>query len=209
MAIDDLLDEHEQSERVRAWLRSNAIGLIGGVVLGLALIGGWQWWQRQQQQEHEQANSEYVAALDAISAGDLARAKPQVAALSDDLYATLAGLQLAKAQLEADQRAEAIATLRAATPADPALAGIVDVRLARLLIADGKAEEALALLEDAEQPAALDIRGDAAMALGRAELARTAWSQALTRLDSGAPQRTLIEIKLAAAGGKPQPEVQS
>ena len=31
MAIDDLLDEHEQSERVRAWLRNNAAGLIGGV----------------------------------------------------------------------------------------------------------------------------------------------------------------------------------
>ena len=36
MAIDDLLNEHEQSERVRGWIRSNAIGLIGGVGLGLA-----------------------------------------------------------------------------------------------------------------------------------------------------------------------------
>ena len=48
MAIDDLLDEHEQGEKVRSWLRENGIGLIGGVILGLALIGGWQWWQRQQ-----------------------------------------------------------------------------------------------------------------------------------------------------------------
>ena len=49
MAIDDLLDEHEQSERVRSWLRSNAAGLIGGVGLGLAGIAGWHWWQGQQQ----------------------------------------------------------------------------------------------------------------------------------------------------------------
>ena len=38
MAIDDLLNEHEQSERVRGWIRSNAIGIIGGVVLGLGAI---------------------------------------------------------------------------------------------------------------------------------------------------------------------------
>ena len=48
MAIDDLLDEHEQSEKVRTWLKDNAVGLIGGIALGLALIGGWQWWQKQQ-----------------------------------------------------------------------------------------------------------------------------------------------------------------
>jgi len=48
MALDDLLDEHEQSERVRSWVRSNALGLIGGVALGLGAIAGWQWWQGQQ-----------------------------------------------------------------------------------------------------------------------------------------------------------------
>ena len=30
MAIDDLLDEHEQSERVRTWLRKNGLSIIGG-----------------------------------------------------------------------------------------------------------------------------------------------------------------------------------
>ena len=34
MAIDDLLvDEHEQSERVRNWLRNNGIGIIAGIAL--------------------------------------------------------------------------------------------------------------------------------------------------------------------------------
>ena len=52
MAIDELLDEHEQGERVRAWLRENALGIIGGIALGLGLIYGWQWWQRQQEGLH-------------------------------------------------------------------------------------------------------------------------------------------------------------
>ena len=38
MAIDELLDEREQGERVKAWLRDNSLGLIGGLVLGGALF---------------------------------------------------------------------------------------------------------------------------------------------------------------------------
>lgn len=210
MAIDDLLDEHEQSERVRSWLRNNAAGLIGGIVLGLGLIGGWQWWQRHQLQQRVDANAHYHVALQAIAAGDLATAQLQVAALSDDLYASLASLELARTQVAAGERDAAIVTLRATSPSDPALAQVVALRLAHLLIAADKPDEALALLGDTEQPAALEARGDAQFALGRAEQAREEYSQALTRLDVGAPQRGLLELKLTAVGGTPaQPEAES
>src|SRR3546814_11912662 len=66
MAIDDLLDEHEQSERVLAWLRSNGAGLIGGVILGLALIIGWQWWGSRQASADMQAGNDYQAILDRL-----------------------------------------------------------------------------------------------------------------------------------------------
>ena len=84
MAIDDLLDEHEQSERVRSWLRQNGAGLIGGVVLGLGAIAGWQWWQQQQQVANEAAGQRFEAALKAIGSNDLKRAQPAVAALDKD-----------------------------------------------------------------------------------------------------------------------------
>ena len=61
MAIDDLLDEHEQSERVRSWLRNNGSGLLGGVALGLAVILGWQWWQHGKDQHRLDASSAYQA----------------------------------------------------------------------------------------------------------------------------------------------------
>ncbi|HWS76897.1 MAG TPA: hypothetical protein VN205_00815, partial [Thermomonas sp.] len=60
MALDDLLDEHEQSERVRSWVRNNALGLIGGVGLGLGAIAGWQWWQGQQLQRGMAVNARYA-----------------------------------------------------------------------------------------------------------------------------------------------------
>ena len=63
MAIDDLLDEHEQGERVRSWLRNNALGILGGLALGIAAIYGWQWWGKHQAQQQYQAHSTYAAAV--------------------------------------------------------------------------------------------------------------------------------------------------
>lgn len=203
MAIDDLLDEHEQSEKVRNWLQSNGAGLIGGVVLGLALIGGWQWWQRQQDASRIQAGERYQAASKVIEAKDLKRAPAQVAGLQGT-YATLAALDLAKAQLEAGQRDAAIASLRDAKPADPALAAVVAQRLARLLIDAGKADQALALLPASTTDSdTLQVRGDAQFALGHHDQARSDYTQALTQLDVGAPQRRLLELKLSEVGATP------
>ena len=60
MAIDDLLDEHEQSERVRSWLRKNGASILGGVVIAIGAIAGWQWYQKDQGGKLASANVEYV-----------------------------------------------------------------------------------------------------------------------------------------------------
>lgn len=202
MAIDDILDEHEQSERVLEWLRRNGAGLFGGVLLGLAAIGGWKFWeQRQQQQQYELAD-QYQSALDAIEASD-EQAAAKVDALGASVYASLARLQLAAAQADAGQRDAAIATLKAVSTAEPAIASIVDQRLARLLIDAKQPEAALELLADQDAPVALEIRGDAQYALGQRAAARTSYAQALAKLDVGSPQRRLLELKLTEVGGIP------
>lgn len=204
MAIDDLLDEHEQGEIVRSWLRENGAGLIGGVVLGLALIWGFQWWQQQQAHQRTQGGTEFQAAMDALAAGQVDKAKPRIAALPKGAYDTLGALALAKVQVEDGKRDDAIATLRAATPSDPAMAAIVQQRLARLLIDAGKAKDAIALLANAGNAAeTLQVRGDAYTALGQDEQARAAYAQALTQLEVGSPQRNLVELKLSEVGGEP------
>jgi predicted negative regulator of RcsB-dependent stress response len=211
MAIDDLLDEHEQSEKVQTWLKDNAAGLIGGILLGFALIGGWRWWQSEQAHARVESGERFQVALDNIQAGKLDLAKPQVAALPKGAYATLAALELAKAQLQAGQRDAAIATLRAVDPLEPSLGAIANQRLARLLIDAGKADEALKLLPaETLDPEVLQVRGDAHFALGHRDDARSAYMQALTHLDVGAPQRRLVELKLSEVGGIPaHPEAKS
>ncbi|UOV05358.1 tetratricopeptide repeat protein [Pseudoxanthomonas sp. F37] len=204
MAIDDLLDEHEQSERVRSWLRNNGAGLLGGVALGLAVILGWQWLQKDQAGKKEQAYQEYQAAVEGLAKGDLKQAKAAVDALSknDTLYADTAGLQLAKAQVQAGERDAAIATLRGLTP-DETMRPLVNLRVARLLIDAGKHDEALKLLDAADDASSLEVRGDALLATGKAKEAQEAYTRALTTLDAVSPQRRLVELKLIHAGGTP------
>lgn len=207
MAIDDLLDEHEQSERVRSWLRSNAAGLIGGVGLGLAGIVGWHWWQGQQHRAQMSANARYAQAVAEFDAGqvpaDKGRAKIEAVSKGNPTLGALAALQLAKAQVDGGKRDDAIATLRGLHDLDPAMRSVVRERLARLLIDAGKGKEALPLLDDERDPAMLAIRGDAQFALGDRAKAREAYAKALGLVDVGDPQHRLLQLKLIEAGGTP------
>ena len=201
MAMDDLLNEHEQSERARAWVQKNALGIIGGIALGLGLVAGWQWWQNQQLAGRIDASQRYETAIKAIAI-DPAKAVGQVRALgSEGPYAALAGLQLAKAQVDAGQRDAAIATLRGIRSDDSGLAQVVNQRLARLLIDANKPADAIKLLGDADNAGMLEIRGDALSALGQREAARDAYGKALGKVDVGSPRRRLLELKLTDAGG--------
>jgi len=206
MALDELLDEHEQSERVRSWLRQNSLGLVGGLVLGLALIGGGRWWMQQAHEKRVAVGEAYQAALDSIAANDLGKAATQAAALEEGPYAALVAMDLAKAQLDAGKRDEAIATLRAASTnaIDPGISAVVRQRLARLLIDAGKGEDALALLAGVQDATSIEVRGDAHFALDKREDARKDYAEALRKLDIAAPQRQLLEFKLTQAGGTPE-----
>jgi predicted negative regulator of RcsB-dependent stress response len=222
----DQIDEYEQGERVRAWLRNNGSSLIGGVALGLACLAGWQWWQGQQANEKVQAAIEFRAFNQALDADEAAKAEAHATALKQEhpetVYPALAALRQAETLHGQGKDAEAVALLDAIDPAglDPMLLELAQLRAARLLLVSGKPEEALKRLAPApvaegETPAAsafpsvaAEIRGDAEMALGRRDAARAAYEQALATLDLAAPTRSIVEMKLTDAGGSPtaQPE---
>jgi predicted negative regulator of RcsB-dependent stress response len=210
MAIDDLLDEHEQSERVLQWLRSNGAGLIGGIALGLAAIGGWKWWDHRAEQQGMDMATQYQATIDAIEAKDKT-AEAKLKALPDgSSYHALAALELARSQVDAKQNAAALATLRGIHSNDPAIVQVVNQRIARLLIDSKQADAALKMLADASTPSGIEVRGDAHFALGQKEQARTAYAEALAKLDVASPHRRLLELKLTEVGGTPaKPEAKS
>src|SRR3546814_16238285 len=77
---------------------------------------------------------------------------------------------------------------------------ILQQRLARLLIDAGKAEEALPVLGDADDPASLEVRGDDYVALDKLEEARKQYFEVLARLDIASPGRRLVELKVSDRG---------
>ncbi|TBV73406.1 YfgM family protein [Pseudoxanthomonas winnipegensis] len=212
MAIDDLLDEHEQSERVRNWLKNNGAGIIGGIALGLALIFGWKWYGQHREQQSQAGYASYAEAVKAIGGTDLKAAQDKVAALqkhdADSIYTELALLQLAQAQVKAKQNDAALATLKA-VKADSPVKPYADLHAARLLNAAGKQDEAIKLLASYDSASALEARGDALVLAGKRDQARETYLKALTSLDVASPQRQMVEIKLTNAGGTPPGSAES
>ena len=217
MAMDQI-DEYEQGENVRKWLRQNGSSLITGIALGLACVFAWLWWQDKGDRHQREAATQFVALTDAIDANDAGRAASFAAVLSrdfgDSAYAALAALRVAAFQQSKGKTADALATLAKAQAAskDPNLSEMLGLRLARLQLIAGKSDDARRQLDRIASPKfpaiAEELRGDIAMAQGRREDARKAYQSALTHLDQAAPTRRLVELKLIDAGGQPpaQPE---
>ena len=207
MALDELLDEHEQGERVRGWLRQNGGGLIGGIALGLAAIAGWHWWSDHQRSGRMQANAEFQSLLTAVQAGQPGPAAKLAAKLAgNDPYGPLAAMGVAKAEVDAGHVDAAGQVLAKAGHAGPLLDAVVTQRRARLLIDAGKPTEALALLKTLpglnDDAVAQELIGDAESANRQAAAAQAAYQRALVLTDEGDPQRRLLELKLVAAGGQ-------
>ena len=84
---------------------------------------------------------------------------------------------------------------------------MVSLRLGRLLLIAGKADEAGKQVASIGKPrfpsVANELLGDIAAAKGQREEARKAYQMALTTLDQAAPTRNLLELKLIDAGGQP------
>lgn len=207
------MDEHEQGELVRSWLRNNGGAIIGGIAIGLVGILGWQWWQGSQMQHKYDAAATYQAFEQASQNGDNAGMEQLAAELGERFtktpYATLALLELADSKLSAgDLDGARSAYLNASNAApDPALASLVNLRLARVELAAGKGDDALAHL--AKIPTGdyaglvAEVRGDALLMLGRTDEAGNAYQDALTALETGAPNRFIVEMKMADLGLAP------
>ena len=216
MAIDDQ-EEYEQGEQVRNWLRSNGGSMIGGIAVGLALIAGWQWWQRKEETHSQDAAASYAILSDSVrSNGDEKQLNKIANALRTNYantpYATLAALRVAAHQMDRGDAKGALATLDAAGKvSDPALATLVRLRAARLLVVLGRPADALTRLGPTSDPVdaavADEIRGDAERALGHTDAARAAYTNALKQMPATAPNRDILEMKLADLGGvAPKPE---
>ena len=203
--MEDLSDI-EREEQLRRWWSENWAWIIGGIALGLALLAGWQYWQRHQVQSAENDEAGYVAVLEALSRDQRDEAAAQAKALRErrpaSPYADQAELALARAALERRDLDGAASLLRgvADRTKDAELRQIARMRLARVLMEQGKHDDALALLDPAAGgafgPQVRELRGDALAARGDVAAARKEYDAALAGAAAdGSLDREFVELK--------------
>lgn len=210
--------DEETLENLRQWWDDNGRFVIGGLVIGVAGLVGWQQWGAWQTRTAEDASRIYTAMSSAAQAGRRNEAGELAETLVSEFgrtpYADQAGLVMAQLHMDANDPRAAAGVLRELMERtrDAELRTVAALRLARVLHHDGDADGALAALRRVEGDAfaarAAEIRGDVLAMRGDIEAARDAYQRALDAPDLGLIDSGLVRIKrddlpVSMAGGQP------
>ncbi|TXH70743.1 MAG: tetratricopeptide repeat protein [Thiothrix sp.] len=197
--------DEEQAEDIKAWWKENGISVIAGIALAIAALFAWEYWQKYQIKTMEGASSLYSSVQ--TTADDAVAAK-NIQTLQTDYpkspYAALASLETAKKHAEKGEYEPAITALRWAidNTKDVDLKNVASVRLARVLTAAGKYDEALQLANQtygASYESVLEeLKGDIYSAQKKTEEARKAYERAILAAKNNSSE--LIKIKLDNLG---------
>jgi predicted negative regulator of RcsB-dependent stress response len=208
------LDEREQWELAKQKMRELGPYVLVGVVIGLAGLGGWRWWNDHRSQQAETASTRYEELIQAFGRNDATRGLTLLEDLKQGYawtpYPALGSLIAARVQVEANELDKAAESLRFAMNEahDDEVKVIARLRLARVLSAQGKHDDALALLkvEDVGQfaPRFADARGDVLLAKGDREGALREYLAARAAPgDDGRVDHEILDLKIRDLGGTP------
>ncbi|WP_122596473.1 YfgM family protein, partial [Pseudomonas viridiflava] len=154
--------EDDELAGVKDWWQRNGKPLVAGGLLALIVVLGWQFWQRYQANQSQGASMLYQQLLETALTPSGQADTTRVAEISGKLkseyggttYAQYGSLFVAKVAVDTGKLDDAAAELKvvADKPANETLGEIARQRLARVLAAQNKADDALKLLDgDAEK----------------------------------------------------------
>lgn len=206
--------EEEQVELLKSWWSENGKSAIFGIILGLGAIFGWREWQSHTLAQTGAASEIYQKALTAMNEGRVQDARDSanqvVAEYSDTGYAVFSRLLLAQLAAEDEKYTDAAEQLNAALAAadNPSMQHEITLRLARVLIADNKADQALTLLNKSDYGAFAsgynELKGDAYAQQNKIAEARQAYQQAITEAQAAAggtaADVSILNLKLEVLG---------
>jgi predicted negative regulator of RcsB-dependent stress response len=159
--VDDFYNEQEQWEQVKRWMRENGLWLLAGVIIGVLALAGWRWYQERIERRAQEASARYDQIVEEIR-----RDYPS------SPYADQADLVMARALIEQNELGKAAERLTRVVDEsdDPELRQIARLRLARVQLAQGNADQALATLAAGEAgafaPRYQEARGDIYLSKG-------------------------------------------
>ena len=202
--MDTYRTDDEQAEVLKKWWLENGRAVVTGIVIGLAVVVGVRYWFQYQKDMSHKASDLYAKVESALANNDpasvLATGQLLLKDYSRTAYASMAGLAMAKEEVAAGKNNLAKDHLQwVVDHADGGLQHTARLRLARLLVNDGKLNEAEALVggikSDGYASAYDELRADIALAKGNATQARELYHLALNEGSSGM-SRDFLQMKI-------------
>jgi predicted negative regulator of RcsB-dependent stress response len=192
--------EDEELAVMKDWWQRNGKPLVTGGLLALIVVLGWQGWQRYQTNQSQGASILYQQLLETALTPSGQADTTQVAQIAGKLksefagttYAQFGSLFVAKVAVDNGKFDDAVAELKTVSdkPANATLGELARQRLARVLAAQNKGEEALKLLAGDADKAFLasreELKGDLLVQLGRTDEAHAAYQKAKSALSEDA-----------------------
>ena len=200
--MSELRTDEETVEQIQRWWRDNGTTLVVTVVVVLAGVFGWNWWQERTQAETAAASALYLEWLEQQERGGGEAAEAIAASLREahpgSAYSALLRFDAAASSANGGDMAQARSELEAVLAMDltAAFHDLARLRIARLDLDAGEAEAALAGLDAIAAGRAIgavqELRGDALGELGRLDDARAAYAAAMSGSEVSRP---LLEMK--------------
>jgi predicted negative regulator of RcsB-dependent stress response len=216
---EEYLTDDEQLEVVKQAFVEYAPWIVGGVLAGAALFFGWRYYESNINDRAMKAAVQFSAMSAAVQVNDRSRTRQIAGELIKDYagspYADQAQLTLARVDVDDGRLDQAILPLTAVMNGskDSELRQIARLRLARVLTAQGKPEDAIKTLAEPMPPAFAaiyhEVRGDAFVAANNTPSALTEYQAALGAADPAGVNTALLELKIQDLGAAPAPIAKS
>ncbi len=184
--------EEEQVAAIKRWWKENGTSTIVGVVVGIILITGWNFWKGNVKEQAYQASALYDQLQASMSKGNNESVQKIYDKISAEhagsAYESYAALLLAKTKVQEKdlEAAKSILEKQMNSASSNELKNIARLRFIKLLYATGENEKGLQLIAESDQVSAKgfsasydELKGDLYVALDRLGEARTAYQSAL------------------------------